>query len=84
MLGAAQALDAFDRDASRAGALDLRAHGVEQAREVLDLGLARAVLEHGRAARERRRHHQVLGAGDGRHREAEARAAQARRRAAST
>ncbi len=51
VVGAAQPLDAFDGDALRAGALDRGAHGVEQPRQVLDLRLARAVLEHRGAAR---------------------------------
>ena len=78
---AVQSLHALDHDAVGAGAVDLRAHGDEEIREVDDLGLARGVLEHGLAVGQRRGHHQVLGAGDGHGVEHQARALQARRRA---
>ena len=65
VLAAAEPLDALDHDRVGAGARDLRAHRVEAGREVDDLGLARGVLDQRAAARERRRHHEVLGAGDG-------------------
>src|SRR6185312_9893085 len=57
--------DALDLDGARAGAFDLRAHGVEQSGEVGDLGFARAVLEEGFAVGERGGHEEVFGAGDG-------------------
>ena len=72
--GAVQRAHALDGDAVGAGAADARAHRDEAAREVDDLRLARGVLEHRGAVRERRRHQQVLGAGDGRHVEHEPRA----------
>ena len=54
----------------------LRAHLVEHAPELFDLGLARRILQRRAPARQRRRHHQVLGAGDGHHVEDDGRAAQ--------
>ena len=60
-----QALDALDDDLVGAGALDLRAHRDQEIGQVDDLGLARGVLEHRLAVGQRRRHHQVLRAGDG-------------------
>jgi len=53
-----------------------RAHGGKAAREVHHFRLARRVLEQRDAFRERRGHHQVLGAGDGDHVHDDARAAQ--------
>ena len=55
---------------------DARAHPVERGGEVLDLGLARGVLDRGDAVGERRRHHQVLGGADRREVEHDPRAAQ--------
>ena len=77
--GAMQPLDAFDDDAIGACAADARAHRAKARGEVDDLRLARRVLQHGRAGGERRRHHQVLGAGDGDEVEHEARAGEPRR-----
>jgi hypothetical protein len=71
-----QLVDAFDRDDRGAGAGDLGAHLVQHHAEVLDLGLARGVLDDGAALGERRRHHQVLAAGHGRHVEDDRRALQ--------
>ena len=51
MLGAMQPLDAFDFDHVGAGAADVRAHLDQHPREVLHLGLARRVFDHGAAAR---------------------------------
>ena len=55
---------------------DARAHLVEHAAQLLDLGLARGVLERRAALGQRRRHHQVLGAGDRQHVEHDVGAAQ--------
>ena len=60
----AQLLDALDDDLVGARALDLRAHGDEEVREVDDLRLARGVLDDGFAVGERRRHHEIFRAGD--------------------
>ncbi len=68
---------AVDVDGAGAGALHPRAHLVEHPPQLLDLGLARAVDERGAALGQRGRHHQVLGAADGRHVEHDFRAAQA-------
>ena len=57
--------------------LDLRAHGDQEIRQVDHLRFARRVLEHGLALGQRRRHHQVLGAGDGHGVEHQVRAPQA-------
>ena len=57
---------------------DLRAHRVEEVREVDDLRLARRVLDDGLALGKRRGHQQILGAGHGNRFEHEARAAQPR------
>ena len=50
-----------------AGAVDGSAHLVEDAAELLDLGLAGAVDQGGAALREGGGHHEVLGARHGRH-----------------
>ena len=65
--------------------IDLRAHAVEERGEVGDLGLARRVLDDGRALGEHRRAHQVLGRADARELEHDARAGEpvARARARS-
>ena len=60
----AKPLAAFDDDRVGAGTGDLRAHRGQERRKVDDLGFARGVLDDRAAARERRRHHQVLRAGD--------------------
>jgi hypothetical protein len=54
---------ALDVDDRRARAVDLGAHLVEHAAELLHFRLASAVVERGRALREGRGHHQVLRAG---------------------
>src|SRR5690606_29954337 len=59
-----EALDAFDDDDVRAGARDVRAHLVEDPRELLDLGLTRGIHEGRSPAGEGRGRHEVLGAGD--------------------
>ena len=77
MLGAVQALDAFDDDAVGAVALDVCAHLDEQFGQVDDFGLARGVLQYGAALGQHGGHEQVLGAGDGDHVGADRRALQA-------
>ncbi len=57
--------DAVDHDGGRAGAGDARAHRVQAFGKVDDFRLARGVLKHGLAVRERRRHHQHMGRADG-------------------
>ena len=52
---AVQALDALNADGIRAGAANVGAHGVEEIGKVDDVRLARRVLDHGAAARKRRR-----------------------------
>ena len=59
-----QLVHAFDGDERRAGAVDAGAHLVEHARQLLDLGLAGAVLQGRAAVGQRGGHHEVLGAGD--------------------
>ena len=59
-----------------AGADHLRAHAVEERREVGDLGFARRVLDDRRALGEHRRAHEVLGRADARELEHDARAVQ--------
>ena len=60
----AQLLHALDDDLVGARALDLRAHGDQEFREVHHFRFARRVFDDGFAVRERRRHHEILGAGD--------------------
>jgi hypothetical protein len=48
----------------RAGALDLRAHGVQAVGEIDDFRLARRVLDHRVALGERRRHQHHMGCAD--------------------
>jgi hypothetical protein len=74
---AMERLLALDGDDVGARALDRRAHLVEHARELFDLGLPSGVGDPGPPAGERRRAHQVLGAGDGRDVEVDVGAAQA-------
>ena len=59
-----QLLHALDDDLVGAGALDLRTHGDQEFREVHDFRFACRVFDDGFAVRERRGHHQVLGASD--------------------
>jgi len=54
-------------DGVAAGAFDLRAHGDQAVRKINDFGLLRGVLDDGGALCQSRRHHDVLGAGDGDH-----------------
>ncbi len=61
---AGQARHAFDRDAVRPRAVDVRPHRSQAAREVDDLRLARGVLEDRGAVGKGCRHHQVLGPRD--------------------
>ena len=63
--GAVQPLDALDDDPVGTGALDLRPHAGKEVREIHDFRLARGIFEHRFAVGERRRHHEVLGAGHG-------------------
>ena len=56
---------ALDHDARGPRAADFGPHLVEAIRDVGDLGLARRVLDHARAARERSRHQRRVGAADG-------------------
>ena len=58
---------------------DVRTHADEASREVVHVRLARGVADHRDPLGEHRRHHQVLGAGDRRHVERDARAVQAAR-----
>ena len=62
--GGAQFLDALDDDLVGARALDFRAHGDEEIGEVDDLGFARGVFDDGFTIGQRRRHHEIFGAGD--------------------
>ena len=62
-----QLVHALDGDERRAGTANVRPHLVEDARQLLDLGLAGRVFQGGAALGEGGRHHQVLGAGDGDH-----------------
>jgi hypothetical protein len=64
---AVQCVDALDADHVATGTGDARTHGVQAVGEVDHFRLARRVLDHGFAVGQRRRHHQVLGAGDGDH-----------------
>ena len=50
-----QTLDTLDTDRIRTGAANVRTHGVEEVGKVDDVRLARRVLDHGAAARKRRR-----------------------------
>ncbi len=62
MGGPGQPLHADDRDRVRSGTLNVRAHRVEQIRQVGDLGLAGGIPQNGRARGQGRGHHAVLGA----------------------
>ena len=61
VLAAVQPLGAVDRQQVRADALDVGAHRHEHPREVLHVGLAGRVADHGRAGRECGGHQRVLG-----------------------
>ncbi len=60
-----QIRNALDADRRRTFADDLRAHRTQTARQIDDFGFARRVLENRLALGQRRRHHQVFGAGHG-------------------
>ena len=62
---AVQLVDAADANRMRARALNLRAHLVEQRRQVNHLRLARAILQDGLAFGQGRGHQQIFGSGDG-------------------
>ena len=59
-----QRVHAVDLDRAASGAVDPRAHRHEELGDVGDLGLARGVVDHGRAARPHGGHHEVLGRAD--------------------
>ena len=50
---------------SVAGTRNLRTHRIQEVSQVQHFGLARRIFQHGRATRQRGRHHQVLRAGYG-------------------
>jgi hypothetical protein len=58
--GAAEPVHPLDGDGVRALTLDLRAHLAQALREIDDLGLARGVVDHRGAARQRRGHQRVF------------------------
>ena len=60
-----QTLDTLDTDRIRTGAANVRTHGVEEVGKVDDVRLARRVLDHGAAARKRRRDDDVHRRADG-------------------
>ena len=62
---AAKRFDALDLDRLGSGAVNARAHLVEQVGEIDDFRFARRVVKCGCAARERGCHHQVFSSGDG-------------------
>ena len=64
VVGPAKLRHALNHDARGARAGDLGAHLVEAIGDVGDLRLARGVLDHARAARQRRRHQRGVGAPD--------------------
>ena len=66
VLRAVQFLDAFDDDAPRAGALDLRAHLVQEIGEIANFRFGRGAFDDGHALRQHGRHHDVVGAENGR------------------
>ena len=66
VLRAVQFLHAFDDDAPRARAFDLRAHLVEEIREIHDLRFGGGAFDHGHAFGEHGGHHHVVGAEHGR------------------
>ena len=64
VLAAAEPIATLDDNRIGTGARDLCAHRSQERREVDDFGFARGVFDDCAPARERRCHHQVLGAGD--------------------
>ena len=74
---AVQALDAADLDDIRARALDVRAHGVQEVRQVDDMRLLGAVFHDGLALGEHRGEHDVHGRADRYHIKIDVRAVQA-------
>ena len=65
MTRAVQLVDAADANRMRSRAFNLRAHLVQQRRQIDHLGLARAVLQDRLAFGQRGGHQQIFGAGDG-------------------
>ena len=57
---------AFDDDSARSCAFDLRAHFIQKVREVHHLGFLRRPFNNGHAVGQHGRHHDVIGAQDGR------------------
>ena len=66
VLRAVQFLHAFDDDAPRAGAFDLRAHRVEEIREIHDFRFGGGAVDDGDAVGEHGGHHDIVGAEHGR------------------
>ena len=66
VFGAVQLFHAFDDDPARAGAFDLRAHLVQEIRQVDYLGLPRRPFDNRDAIGQHGRHHDVVGAEDSR------------------
>ena len=62
VFGAVQFLHAFDDQTARARAFDLRAHLVQEIRQIDDLGFLRRSFDHRHAFGQNRRHHDVVGA----------------------
>ena len=80
VLRATQTTLAVDLDGVRVGALDLRAHLLQEHDQVVDLGFLRGGADHGMAVGKRGREHRVLGAHDRHEREADLAAPQSTRR----
>ena len=76
MIHRTQLVDPFDGDGGGTRTEDVRTHAIEERREIGDLGLARCVVDDGGALGERRGHEHVLGGGDAREVEDDARAEQ--------
>ena len=66
MLCAVQFFHAFDDHAPRARAFDLRAHLVQEIRQIDDFRFGGRAFDHGDAFGQHRGHHDVVGAEDGR------------------
>ena len=66
MLAAVQRIDALDLESARAVAFDLRAHLLQEFREVADFGFAGGALDNRQALGARGGHHDVIGAEHGR------------------
>ena len=65
VLRATETFDARNLNRRRARATHARAHFVEQFRKISYFRFARGIVNRGNSTSERRRHHQVFGAGDG-------------------